>query len=407
MSITIRNVKAIATAPRDINLVAVKIETSEPGLYGVGCATFTQRSDAVVVAIENYLKPLLIGKCVDNIEDIWQLLYGSSYWRNGPVLNNAISGVDEALWDIKGKLANMPVYQLLGGKCREGVAVYRHADGPCPEVVEENVRKFMEQGYHYVRVQQNTYGGSMMGMKGKTSASFHTPENAPDGSYFDPKSYMRNSLKLFDYLRSKVGFEVELMHDVHERLAPIDGVAFAKEVEQYKLFFLEDLFSPEQTQWFRMVREQCATPIAMGELFNNPNEWRPLIAEGLIDFIRIHVSQIGGITPAKKLASLSEAFGIRTAWHGPGDITPIGVAAHLAVDLTSPNFGIQEFNGFSEEEKVVFPGCPEVRDGYMYANDKPGLGIDIDEEAAAKFPCRYHNNKWLWARLPDGTCVRP
>lgn len=405
-NVTIRNIKAIATAPRDINLVAVKIETSEPGLYGVGCATFTQRSDAVVTAIEKYIKPLVIGKSVDNIEDMWQFLYGSSYWRNGPVLNNAISGVDQALWDIKGKMANMPVYQLLGGKCREGVAVYRHADGSCPEMVEENVLKFMEEGYRYIRVQQNTYGGNMTGLHGLGNDGFVKPENAPDGDYFDPKSYMRNTLKLFDHLRSRLGFEVELMHDVHERLAPIDGVAFAKEVEQYKLFFLEDLFSPEQTQWFRMVRNQCATPIAMGELFNNPNEWRPLIAEGLIDYIRIHVSQIGGLSAARKVANLCEPFGIRTAWHGPGDITPVGVAAQLALDLSTSNFGIQEFNGFSEAEQIVFPGCPEVRNGYMYANDKPGFGIDIDEEAAAKFPCRYHTNRWLWARLPDGTSVR-
>lgn len=410
-NIVIRNVKAIPTAPGSVNLVAVKIETNEPELYGVGCATFTQRSETVVTAVEEYIKPLLIGRSVDNIEDTWQFLYGSSYWRNGPVLNNAISGVDEALWDIKGKLANMPVYELLGGKCRQGVPVYRHADGKCPEAVEENIRKYMEEGYRYIRAQQGVYGGNMvMGsmdfIEPSIKERFHLTENPPIGAYFDPKEYMRRALKLFDHLRNKLGFEIELIHDVHERLAPIDAVGFAKEMDQYKLFFLEDLFSPEQAEWFAMVRNQCSTPIGMGELFNNPNEWRYLVSNRLIDFIRIHISQIGGITPARKVAAMCESFGVRTAWHGPNDITPVGVAAHLHVDLSIPNFGIQEFAGFTDNEKDVFPGCPEVRDGYLYANTNPGLGIDIDEDAAAKFPCKYHENTWLWARLPDGTAVR-
>lgn len=408
-NIIIRDVKAIPTAPSGVNLVAVKLETNEPELYGVGCATFTQRSEAVVTAIEEYIKPLLIGRSVDNIEDTWQFLMGSSYWRNGPVLNNAISGVDEALWDIKGKLADMPVYELLGGKCRQGAAVYCHVSGATPEEVEEKVRQYMEQGYRYVRCQQGGYGGNLTmddELLRIAIQQFHLTENAPVGVYYDPKQYMRDTYKLFDYLRSKLGFEIELLHDVHERLAPVDAVQFTKEMEQYKLYFLEDILSPEHVGWFRMVRSQTATPIAMGELFNNPLEWQNLITGRLIDFIRIHISQAGGITPARKVATLCEAFGVRTAWHGPSDITPVGVAAHLHLDLAIPNFGIQEFAGFTEREKEVFPGCPEVRDGYMYPNDRPGLGIDINEEAAKKYPCFYHENRWLWARLPDGTAVR-
>ena len=405
-NITIRNVKVIATAPSGLNLVAVKVETSEPGLYGVGCATFTQRYEAVVTALKDCITPLLIGRCVDNIEDIWQFLYGSSYWRNGPVLNNAISGIDEALWDIKGKLAGMPVYDLLGGKCREGVPVYRHVDGRSPEEVADRVMKYMDEGYRYIRCQQGVYGGNMTTGGASGGQQFHMTENPPVGFYYDPKAYTRNALKLFDHLRSKLGFEIQLLHDVHERLSPIDAVQFAKEMEQYKLFFLEDLLPPEQISWFRTIRNHTTTAIAMGELFNNPSEWLPLISERLIDFIRIHISQIGGISPARKLAALCEAFGVRTAWHGPNDITPAGVAAHLHLDLSTPNLGIQEFAGFTENEKAVFPGCPEVRNGYLYANDKPGLGIDIDEEAAAKFPCEYKEHRWLWARLPDGTAVR-
>ncbi len=416
MAVTIRDIRAILTCPGQVNLVAVKVETNEPGLYGVGCATFTQRAKVVVTAVDEYLKPLLIGRNVNEIEEIWQLAYGHSYWRNGPVLNNALSGVDEALWDIKGKMAGMPVYELFGGKVRKGVAAYCHCDGNSKEEVLEHLQGYMEQGYRYVRVQQGAYGGMMNGGTMKNGAGplidpdtirfFHVPEGAPQGAYFDPKRYMRKTLEMMDYLRNKAGFEIELVHDVHERLAPIDAVAFAKEMEQYRLFFLEDILSPEQISWFRMVREQCATPLAMGELFNNVNEWMPLIEGRLIDFLRMHLSQIGGLTPAKKLAGAAELFGLRTAWHGPNDITPVGVAAQLHLDLASSAFGIQEFAGFTENEKAVFPGCPEFRDGYLYVNEAPGLGVDIDEEAAAAFPYKVYDDAWLFSRLPDGTSVR-
>lgn len=416
MAVTIRDVKAILTCPGKVNLVAVKVETSEPGLYGVGCATFTQRATVVVKAVEDYLKPLLIGRDVSEIEEIWQLSYGNSYWRNGPVLNNAISGVDEALWDIKGKMAGMPVYQLLGGKVRKGVPAYTHCDGRSKEEVLEHLLGFKEKGYRYIRVQQGAYGGMMNGGTMKngagplvdpgTASYFHTPEGAPGGAYYDPKAYMRKTIQMLDYIRSKDGYEIELVHDVHERLSPIDAVGFTKEVEPFKLFFLEDILPPEQIEWFRMVRGQSATPLAMGELFNNPNEWMPLISNRLIDFLRIHLSQIGGITPAKKLAGACEMYGIRTAWHGPNDITPIGVAAHLHVDLTSPAFGIQEFAGFTEAEQNVFPGCPEFRDGYLYVNEAPGLGVDLNEEAAKAYPYKTYDDAWLQSRLPDGTSVR-
>jgi mannonate dehydratase len=401
--VTIRNIKTILTAPSDINLVVVKIETSEPGLYGLGCATFTQRYAAVKVAVDEYLTPLLLGRSVENIEDIWQCTMGNSYWRNGPVLNNAISGVDEALWDIKGKMANMPVYRLLGGKCREAADVYMHADGASPEEVEENVRKYIEMGLRNIRCQMGTYGGQMN--KG-TKQTIASPEGALPGAYFDPKQYMKNTIKMFEHIRKTVGYDVELLHDIHERLAPIDAVRFAKDLNDIRLFFLEDALPPEQIEWFEDIRRVSSSPIAMGELFTHPLEWKGLIANRLIDFIRVHISMIGGITPAKKLAAFCETFGVRTAWHGPGDITPVGVAANLHIDLAVPNFGIQEFSGFSEMDKEVFPGCPELKNGYLYPNEKPGLGVDIDEVAAAKFPCEFKENHWLKARLPDGTSVR-
>lgn len=403
-NVTIRNIKTILTAPKGINLVVVKIETSEPGLYGLGCATFTQRYLAVKTAMDEYLTPLLLGRSVDNIEDIWQCTMGNSYWRNGPVLNNAISGVDEALWDIKGKMANMPTYELLGGKCREAADVYMHADGGSPEEVEDNVRYYIEElGLRHVRCQMGTYGGQMN--KG-TKQRIVPPDGALPGSYFDPKQYMKNTLKMFEHIRSTIGYDVELLHDIHERLAPMDTVRFAKDLEPIRLFFLEDALPPEQVEWFREIRNVTTAQLAMGELFTHPLEWKELISRRMIDFIRVHVSMIGGITPAKKLAALSETFGVRTAWHGPGDLSPVGQAANLHLDLAVPNFGIQEFTAFSDEEKEVFPGCPELRNGYLYPNDKPGLGVDIDEKAAAKFPCEFKENLWLRARLPDGTSVR-
>ncbi|MDP5273652.1 enolase C-terminal domain-like protein [Chengkuizengella axinellae] len=397
--ITIRDVKTILTAPEGINLVVVKIETSEPGLYGLGCATFTQRYLTVHNAIEEYLKPFLIGKDVQRIEDIWQTSMVSGYWRNGPVLNNAISGVDMALWDIKGKLANMPLYQLLGGKCREAAPVYIHADGRTKEEVAENVQSFMGEGYRYIRCQMGLYGGKEQKMV--------KPENALEGAYYDPKVYMRDVISLFDHLRSELGAEIELLHDVHERLAPIDAVRFAKQLEPYNLFFLEDALPPEQVEWFKRIRQHSTTPIAMGELFNNPNEYIPLIKDRLIDYIRIHVSQIGGITPAKKLISLCESFGVRTAWHGPGDLSPVGHAANVHLDISSINFGIQEMNKFNDAIQEVFPGTPEVRNGYVYPNEKPGIGVDINEELAKKYPCTNELPTWTLARLPDGTSARP
>ena len=403
-NISIRNIRAILTAPRDINLVVVKVETNEPELYGLGCATFTQRCFAVKVAVEEYLRPLLVGRSVDNIEDIWQLSMGNSYWRNDAILNNAISGVDEALWDIKGKLANMPVYDLLGGKCREAADVYMHADGKSPAELVDNIRGFIESGVRNIRCQMGTYGG-MMGKS--TNQIIHSPKGAPSGSYFDPKQYMRNTLKMFEHVRSEIGYDVELLHDIHERLAPVDAVRFTKDLDQFRLFFVEDALAPEHVEWFRHLRNASTSPIAMGELFTHPLEWKMLITEQLIDFIRVHVSMIGGITPTTKLAALSEAFGVRTALHGPGDITPVGVAANLAIDLSVPNFGIQEFAGFSEAEKEIFPGCPELIDGYLYPNDSPGLGIDLNEELAAKYPCEFKENLWTQSRLADGTAVRP
>lgn len=399
MPVIIKDVQTILTQPAGSRLVIVKVITSEPGLYGLGCATFTQRFHAVHTAIEKHLKPFVLGRKVSRIEEIFRMAAVHSYWRNGPVLNNAISGIDIALWDIKGKQAGMPVYQLLGGKCREAAAVYVHADGKNPQEVEENVRQFMEQGYRYIRVQMGGYGGQ--------ADKLVKPDGAPDGAYFDPRAYCRNMLDMIEHIRAAVGKEVELLHDVHERLQPIHAVQFAKDVEQFKLFFLEDALAPEDIKWFETIRQQCSTPLAMGELFNNPREWQPLISGRLIDFVRMHISQMGGLTPARDVALFANMYGIRTAWHGPGDTSPVGHAANLHLDVWAPNFGVQEWCRFPELVYEMFPGLPEVRNGYMYPNDNPGLGIDIDEKLATKYPCQDTVEAWTQTRLPDGSPTRP
>ncbi len=397
--ITITRVKAILTAPENINLIVVKVETSEPGLYGLGCATFAYRELAVKSVIEDYFDPLLRGRNVADIEELWQLMNNNSYWRNGPITNNAISGVDMALWDIKGKLANMPVYDLLGGKSREGAAVYMHADGTTLEEIGDKIQNYIDQGLNHVRIQWGLYGGKAVEM--------NHPVGAKEGTYYAPDQYMLKTVELFEYVRERFGYGVHFLHDVHERLSPIDGINLAKRLEKYDLFFLEDVFSPEQSEWLKMLRNQCSTPIGIGELYNNPKEWDYLICNRLIDFIRIHVSQIGGITAARKLAIFGEHFGIRTAWHGPGDVSPVGHSANVQLSIVAKNFGIQEWTGFSDLTKEMFPGCPELRNGYAYANTKPGLGIDINEALAAKYPITTRVTEWTQSRIIDGTLNTP
>ncbi len=408
----ITDIKTILTAPNRIRLVVVKVMTSEPGLYGLGCATFTQRAYVVQTAVDQYLKPFLVGRNPDEIEDIWQSSYVSSYWRNGPVLFNAMSGVDMALWDIKGKRANMPVYQLLGGKCRFGADLYFHASGRDFQEVENSARKAMESGYRHVRVQVSVPGLATYGARGAAGASEQDEAVGPTNprAIWEPAAYARMLPKLFEHLRSKLGDEVELLHDVHERVTLYQGIQLCKDLEKYKLFFLEDPFPPEENDHFRLLRQQCSTPLAMGELFNTQHEYAPLIANRLIDFIRIHISQIGGLSMARKVAALSEFFGVKTAWHGPGDCSPVGHAAGLALELASYNFGIHEGYVFPPETREVFRGCPETKNGYMYANEAPGYGIDVDEKLAAKFPFpegRTFDHSWGTTRRRDGTVIRP
>jgi len=403
-------VRVILTAPEGIRLVVVKIETDEPGLYGLGCATFTQRPLAVATAIEQYIEPQVVGRSVHDIEDIWSMLAVSSYWRSGPVLNNAISGIDMALWDIKGKLAGMPVYDVLGGRCRTAATVYVHASGRDPVEVADEARGFMEQGFTHVRCQVAVPGSSTYGVAGALDSEEPHPAHLRlRQESWDANAYARTIPALFEHLRLTLGDQVELLHDIHERVPPIVAIGMARDLEPYRLFFLEDPLAPEDNGYFPLLRQQTSIPLAMGELYVNVSEYLPLIKDRLIDFIRVHLSDIGGITPARKLAAMCELFGVRTAWHGPGDVSPVGHAANLHLDLAVPNFGIQEAHRFDDVCREVFPGTPEIHDGMMWANDKPGLGIDIDEEKAALYPYPEHplNGAWPPVRLRDGTVQRP
>jgi len=401
----ITKVRAVLTAPQPkVRFVVVKVETSEPGLYGLGCATFNQRPLPVKTAVEEYLDPFCRGRDADNIDDLWQTAYTSSYWRNGPVLNNALSGLDQALWDIKGKRAGMPVYQLLGGKSRFAVDCYTHSSGRDLAQLEESVRANLARGFRHIRIQLGGYGSPHL----STGADFEEQVfGLPVESHMDARPYLNAVPKMFEHIRSKFGDEIELLHDMHERVEPIAAINLCKELERYRPFFVEDPLPPEANDYFKMMRQQTSTPIAMGELFNNPHEWVGLISERLIDFIRVHISQVGGLTPARKIAALAEWFQVRSAWHGPADVSPVGHAANAHLDLAIHNFGIQEAVQFNQATQDVFPGLPTIKNGYMYVTEAPGWGVDLDENLARKFPLPETPGYWLPTRRKDGTAVRP
>lgn len=392
---------------RDGTWVVVKIYTDQPGLYGIGSASDHYHAATVVTAIEQSIGPRLIGRDASQIEDIWQSTYTSGYWRNGSILNTALGGVDCALWDIKGKEAGLPVYQLFGGACRAAVPCYAHAGGATLEALEEDVRRYMEEGYTVIRCQLGPYGGGGFIPADEAGG----PKNRWSHSRaFDDERYVETIPAMFDYLRSKLGFGPKLTHDVHEHLRPNMAVLLAKLLEPYRLFFLEDLLPPEQVAYYRLVRQQCTTPQAMGELFVNPHEWLPLISERLIDYVRVRVSKGGGITPARKIAHLCEWYGVNTAWQQGGDNDPVNQAAAMHLDLASWNFGIQEENHFRPEELAAFPGHAVLEGGYLYANDQPGLGVDIDEAQAARLLEDAGPRRPLAMaedRKADGTVVRP
>ena len=409
----ITEVRVIVTCPTR-NYVVVKILTDEPGLYGVGDATLNGRELAVASALTEHIAPLLIGRDPDRIEDTWQYLFRGTYWRGGPVLMTALAGIDMALWDIKGKRANMPLYSLLGGKTRDGALCYTHAGGRDAKAVEDAVREKMAQGFQVVRAQVAVpKAGSTYGVGGAKEAAGATWGSGAGGATlpgealphlednWEPGQYLRVVPKLFAHLRETIGDEIELLHDVHERLSPIEAARLSQELAPFHLFFLEDALRPEHKESFRLVRQAATTPLAMGELFHSRYECLPLFTEQLIDFIRCDLTHIGGITEARKIAALAEPFQIKTAWHGPGDIAPMAHSANVHLDVSIANFGVQEMVFFSDQVSEVLPGAPRYENGRLWPSDLPGLGCDINEAAAAKYP--YKRAYLPTCRRADGS----
>lgn len=404
--LTIKQVYPILTsAGGRYQWVVVKVVTSEPGLYGIGSASNVHQAFTVAASIEKHMAPFWVGRDVDRIDDIWHATNYRNYRRSDTVLNNALSGLDMALWDIKGKRAGMPVYDLLGGKVRDAVPCYGHADGRTMDEVADNVKGFMDRGFRHVRAQIGGYGGGGLippGQGRRVAGGFAGPA-------FDEEQYVEAIPKLFEHLRVKLGKEVKLIHDVHEHLSAAMAVELAKRMEPYRMFFVEDILPPELIQWYRNIKQVTSTPMAMGEIFTNPQEWMTCISERIIDFARCRVSTVGGITAARKIAVLCESFGVRTAWQEGGDNDPVNFAAACQLDLSSSAFGIQEENRWPELVHELLPGTPKLPDGYAYVNEAPGLGIDINEEMARKYPMEPPPGRedGFTVRSIDGSLVRP
>ena len=392
--------RVIVTCPGR-NFVTLKIETKD-GVTGIGDATLNGRELAVASYLNDHVIPCLIGRDAHQIEDIWQYFYRGAYWRRGPVTMSAIAAVDMALWDIKAKVAGLPLYQLLGGASREGVMVYGHANGQTIEDTLAAARDYIGLGYKAVRLQcgvpglPSTYGVSKDKM-------FYEPADAdlPSENVWSTSKYMRVVPELFAAAREQLGWDVHFLHDAHHRLTPIEAGRLGKDLEPHRPFWLEDPTPAENQDKLRLIRQHTTTPIAIGEIFSSVWDAKQLIQEQLIDYIRATVVHAGGITHLRRIASFADMFGIRTGCHGATDLSPVTMAAALHFDLSVPNFGIQEYMRHTDETDAVFPHAYAFKDGYLHPGEQPGLGVDIDEALAAKYP--YKRAYLPVNRLEDGT----
>lgn len=396
----IKDAKILITCPGR-NFITLKIITDE-GIYGLGDATLNGRELSVASYLKDHVIPCIIGRDPFQIEDIWQYLYKGAYWRRGPVTMSAIAAVDMALWDIKGKALNTPVYNLLGGKSRNEVMVYGHANGKDIDSTVEEVGKYIDAGYKAIRAQcgipgiPSTYGVS----KDKL---FYEPaeKGLPPENIWSTEKYLNHIPKLFERLRKEFGTDPHLLHDCHHRLTPIEAGRLGKELEPYHLFWLEDTVAAELQEGFRIVRNHTTTPLAVGEVFNSIYDLNILISEQLIDFVRMSVLRGGGITHLKKVAAFAEIFHVRTGFHGATDLSPVTMAAALHFDISVNNFGIQEYMKHTDQTDEVFPHSYSFNNGFLYPGDSPGLGVDYDEELADKFP--YEPAYLPINRKEDGT----
>jgi mannonate dehydratase len=392
--------KVIVTCPGR-NFVTLKIETAD-GITGLGDATVNGRELAVASYLADHVIPCLIGRDAHNIEDVWQYFYRGAYWRRGPITMAAIAAVDMALWDIKGKAAKLPLYQLLGGRCREGALVYSHANGTTIEQTLEQAQEYKAMGYKAIRLQSGVPGlASTYGVAG--TKLFYEPADAgiPTENVWSSEKYLRSVPALFEKARQVLGWDVHLLHDVHHRLTPIEAGRLGKELEPYRLFWLEDAVPAENQANFRLIRQHTTTPLAVGEIFNSIWDCKQLIEEQLIDYIRATVVHAAGITHLRRIASFADIHNVRTGCHGATDLSPVCMSAALHFDISVPNFGIQEWMHHTRETDEVFQRSYSFKDGMLNPGEKPGLGVELDEKLAAKFP--YKRAYLPVNRLEDGS----
>ena len=381
----ITNARVIVCSPGR-NFVTLKIETNE-GLTGIGDATLNGRELSVVSYLNDHVIPCLIGRDAHQIEDIWQYLYRGAYWRRGPVTMSAIAAVDTALWDIKAKAANMPLYQLLGGKSRTGVMVYGHANGKDIEHTVDEVLRYKDMGYQAVRAQSGVPGLEMVYGVGR-GAMFYEPADAdlPSEHDWSTEKYLLHAPKLFAAVRDAVGPDLHLLHDVHHRLTPIEAGRLGKSLEPFHLFWMEDATPAENQEAFALIRQHTTTPLAVGEIFNTIWDCKDLISKQLIDYIRTTVVHAGGISHLKRIADFASLYQVKTGSHGATDLSPVCMGAALHFDISIPNFGIQEYMRHTEATDAVFPHSYTLEKGYMHPGEAIGHGVEINETLAAKYP---------------------
>ncbi len=416
----ITDIKVFLTVVNNTHMCNVKVFTSEPGLYGIGHADHAERVYIEKEYIEKFLKPAVVGRYCDEIEDIWQMAWVAPYWRSSVDSNNAMSAIDSALWDIFGKRAGVPVCNFFGGKVRPKIPMFANVGGANLQQQEENAQKAIAEGYQFLRVsavgkvgrrpvdpafanlrgQGNLPGGGGVGSPGFGERGPLYANRIREGEYITAQ------VESLEHLRDKIGFNIDMLAEADAMMSPANGIVLSKALEPFRLFWLEEAFGSEDIAWHEQLRQVSATPIALGEVFVSQHEWLPLVNRRLMDFMRMHISACGGLSHARKVAALCEFNGVKTSWHGPANVSPVGHAVNMHLDLALPNFGLGEGAPFNQTLQDLFPGIPERHNGFTFPNDRPGLGIDIDEKVAAKLAATTPGSD-RGTRCYDGSPCKP